>query len=79
MKLDINKEAHDLVWRLMSPTNKKRYLENFGSLQAEMLDREINRFVNDGYLKRTDSDVELTPKGLSLYQQLTKKGCCQPG
>ncbi len=79
MELDINKEAHDLVWRLMSPDSKKRYLENFGSLKAELLDSEITRFVAIGYLMRESNDVVLTAQGKALYQQLTKKGCCQPG
>ncbi len=79
MELDVNKEAHDLVWRLMSPESKKRYLENFGSLKAELLDREITRCVDIGYLRRERGDVVLTAKGKDLYQQLTKKGCCQPG
>ncbi|MGZ4934771.1 MAG: hypothetical protein ACXV49_09790 [Halobacteriota archaeon] len=79
MELDVNQGAHDLVWRLMSPSSKKRYLQNIGPLKAELFDREIARFVNDGYLKRDDADLALTSKGKDLYQQLTKKGCCQPG
>ncbi len=79
MELDVNKESYDLIWRLMSPDSKKRYLENFGSLKADLLEREVVRLVNDGYLKRGNTDLTLTLKGETLYQQLTKKGCCQPG
>ncbi len=79
MELDVNKEAHDLVWRLMSPDCKKRYLENFGSLKTELLHREITRFIEVGYLRQESGDVVLTAKGKELHQQLTRKGCCQPG
>ncbi len=79
MELDVNKESHDFIWRLMSPESKKRYLENFGLLKADLLEREVARLVNDGYLERDNNDLTLTPKGENLYRQLTTKGCCQPG
>jgi predicted transcriptional regulator len=77
--LDVNIESHDLLWRLMEPSMKKRYRESFGATQAQIVDSEMAKLIKSGLVVEKDSRYELTPKGRSLYNLLAKKkGCCQP-
>ena len=79
MDLDVNIESHDLLWRLMEPSIKKRYRESFGERRAQIVDSEMAKLVKSGLVVEKDSQYELTPKGRSLYNLLAKKkGCCQP-
>ncbi len=80
MKLDTNIEAHDLLWRLMDPAIKKRYIESYGAHQSRILETEMEKLVESGLIIEKDSQYELTSKGQSLYNLIAKqKGCCQPG
>jgi predicted transcriptional regulator len=77
--LDVNIKAHDLLWRLMDPAIKKRYTESFGARKSQIVDSEIAKLVQSGLVFEKDNRYELTSKGLSIYNLLTKqKGCCQP-
>ncbi len=79
MDLDVNIEAHDLLWRLMEPTVKKRYTESYGARKSQIVETEMAKLVKSGLVLETDSQFELTPKGHTLYNLLAKKkGCCQP-
>jgi hypothetical protein len=77
--LDVNIEAHDLLWRLMEPAVKKRYTESFGERKSQIVETEMAKLVKSGLVLETNSQFELTPKGHTLYNLLAKKkGCCQP-
>ncbi len=80
MKLDTNIEAHDLLWRLMEPAIKKRYIESYGARQAHILETEMEKLVESDLVIEKEGQYELTSKGQSLYNLIAKqKGCCQPG
>lgn len=79
MELDVNIESHDLLWRLMAPSVKKRYTESFGTKKAQIVKTEMAKLVKSGLVFEKSSRYELTPKGYTLYNLLAKKkGCCQP-
>ena len=79
MDLDINIESHDLLWRLMEPAVKKRYTESYGARKSQIVETEMGKLVKSGLIFEKDNRYELTSKGYSLYNLLTKqKGCCQP-
>jgi predicted transcriptional regulator len=77
--LDVNIEAHDLLWRLMEPAVKKRYAESYGARKSQIVETEMAKLVKSGLVLEKDNQFELTPKGHTLYNLLAKKkGCCQP-
>jgi predicted transcriptional regulator len=79
LNLDVDFEAHDLLWRLMDPAIKKRYTESFGALKSQIVEVEMAKLVKSGLILEQDKKFELTPKGHTLYNLLAKKkGCCQP-
>lgn len=79
MDLDVNIKAHDLLWRLMDPTIKKRYTASYGQRKSQLVDSEMAKLVKSGLIFEKDNRYELTSKGHSIYNLLTKqKGCCQP-
>jgi len=73
MKIDINIDAHDLLWRRMSLTSKKTYIESWGALRDEMVEREVARLIEDGYGIRRGGELELTPEGKTLYKRMTTR------
>ncbi len=80
MELDTNIKAHDLLWRLMDPAIKKRYIESYGATQSQIVETEMEKLVESDLVYKSDDHYELTSKGHSLYNLLTKqRGCCQPG
>jgi predicted transcriptional regulator len=79
MDLDVNIDSHDLPWRLMEPAVKKRYTESFGERKTQIIETELAKLVKSRLIFEKDNRYELTPKGRTLYNLLTKKkGCCQP-
>jgi predicted transcriptional regulator len=77
--LDVNIKAHDLLWRLMDPAIKKRYTESYGERKSQLVESEMEKLVKSGLIFEKDNRYELTSKGHSIYNLLTKqKGCCQP-
>ncbi len=77
MDLDVNIESHDLLWRLMEPSIKKRYTESFGARKSQIIETEMAKLVKSGLVLEKDDQFELTPKGQTLYNLLAKKkGCC---
>ncbi len=78
MEIDINLESHDLLWRLMPSTFKKRYTDSFGVKRAEIVETEMAKLIASGLIVKNDNGYELTPKGRELYSLLTQKSCCQP-
>ena len=80
MDLDINIEAHDLLWSLMEPAVKRRYAESFRATKSDIVETEMAKLVKSGLVSENENQFELTPKGRTLYDLLAKrKGCCQPG
>ncbi len=78
MEIDINLEAHDLLWRLMPSTAKTRYTDSFGVKRDEIVETEMAKLCASGLIVKNDDAYELTSKGRELYKLLTRKGCCQP-
>ena len=80
MDLDTNIKAHDLLWRLMDPAVKRRYTESYGAGQSHIFKTEMKKLVESGLVFEKDNSYELTYKGYSIYNLLTRqRGCCQPG
>ncbi len=80
MDLDTNIKAHDLLWRLMEPSVKRRYTESYGAARSHILETEMKKLVESDLVFEKDNRYELTSKGYSIYNLLTRqKGCCQPG
>jgi len=71
MELNVNIEAHDLLWRSMSLSIKKAYRESYGVARDELIDAEVQRLIDAGYLVKRDKGVELTPAGKELYRKMT--------
>ena len=77
MDLDVNIEAHDLLWRLMEPAVKKRYTVSYGARKSQIVETEMAKLVKSGLVLEKDNQYELTPKGHTLYNVLANKtGCC---
>jgi hypothetical protein len=77
--LDANIKAHDLLWRLMDPAIKMRYTESIGARESQRVDAELAKLVKSRLVFEKDNRYELTSKGHSIYNLVTKqKGCCQP-
>jgi hypothetical protein len=66
MDLDINIEAHDLLWRLKGPAVKKRCTESFGARKSELVESEVAKPIKSGLVLEKDNQYELTPKGKTL-------------
>ena len=63
----------------MNPAVKKRYAESYGATKSQIVETEMIKLVESGLIFENGDRYELTSKGHSLYNLLTKKsGCCQP-
>jgi ribosomal protein S19E (S16A) len=71
MEIDVNIAAHDLLWRMMSLGTKKAYREAFGTARDELINNELQRLIEAGYVVKGDSGVELTLAGKDLYKKMT--------
>lgn len=71
MEIDVNIAAHDLLWRIMSLGTKKAYREAYGAARDALVNKELQRLVEAGYVVRSGNDVELTPAGKDLYKKMT--------
>jgi len=71
MEIDIDIAAHDLLWRSMSLRTKKTYRDAFGAARDEILNNELQRLIEAGYVAKSGSDVELTSAGKELYKKMT--------
>ncbi len=71
MEIDVNIEAHDLLWRSMSLRIKKAYRESYGVARDELVDTEVQRLIEAGYVVKSDKGVELTPDGKELRRKMT--------
>jgi predicted transcriptional regulator len=71
--LDVNIKAHDLLWRLMDPAIKKRYTESYGERKSQLVESEMEKLVKSGLIFEKDNRYELTSKGHSIYNLLTKR------
>jgi len=71
MEIDVNIAAHDLLWRVMSLRTKKAYREAYGAARDALVNKELQRLVEAGYVVRSGNDVELTPAGKDLYKKMT--------
>jgi|GEM_PF-269318 coproporphyrinogen III oxidase-like Fe-S oxidoreductase len=70
MEIDVNIEAHDLLWRSMSLRIKKAYRESYGVARDELVDTEVQRLIEAGYVVKSDKGVELTPAGKELHRKM---------
>lgn len=70
MEIDIDIAAHDLLWRSMSLRTKKAYRDAFGAARDEILNNELQRLIEAGYVAKSGSDVELTSAGKELYKKM---------
>jgi len=71
MEIDVNIAAHDLLWRLMSLGTKKAYRDTYGVARDELINNELQRLIEAGYVVKGDSDAELTAAGNDLYKKMT--------
>lgn len=73
MEIDVNIDAHDLLWRRMSLASKQAYIKSWGALRDELVEKEITRLVGAGYAVQSDDNLELTPEGRDLYKKMTMR------
>ena len=73
MELDVNIDAHDLLWRRMSLASKQEYVKSWGTLRDELVEKEVVRLVEAGYAVQRDDTLELTPEGKTLYKKMTTR------
>jgi hypothetical protein len=73
MEIDVNIDAHDLLWRRMSLASKQAYVKSWGVLRDELVEKEITRLVEAGYAVQRDNDLELTSEGKALYKKMTTR------
>ncbi len=71
MEIDVNKPAHDLLWRRMSLMTKKAYQESYGAARDTLVTTEIHDLVTCGYAELNGTDFTLTPAGEALYTKMT--------
>jgi coproporphyrinogen III oxidase-like Fe-S oxidoreductase len=71
MEIDIDIAAHDLLWRSMSLGTKKVYRGAFGAARDAVINNELKRLIEAGYVVKSGSDVELTSAGKELYKKMT--------
>ncbi|MGZ5520901.1 MAG: hypothetical protein ACXWET_03920 [Halobacteriota archaeon] len=51
--------------------DKKAYRDAFGAARNELINNELQRLIEAGYVVKGDSDVELTLAGKDLYKKMT--------
>jgi len=73
MEIDVNIDAHDLLWRRMSLASKQAYIKSWGAIRDELVKKEITHLVEAGYAVQRDNDLELTPEGKALYKRMTTR------
>jgi len=73
MELDVNIDAHDLLWRRMSLASKRVYIKSWGALRDEIVEREMARLIESRYAVQRNNDLELTPEGRDLYKKMTTR------
>jgi len=73
MELDVNIDAHDLLWRRMSLAGKQAYVKSWGALRDEIVEKETARLIESGYAVQRDGTLELTPEGKALYKKMTTR------
>lgn len=73
MEIDVNIDAHDLLWRRMSLASKQAYIKSWGALRDELVEKEIADLVEAGYAVQRDNDLELTLEGKALYKRMTTR------
>ncbi len=73
MELDVNIEAHDLLWRRMSLGSKQAYVKSWGALRDEIVEKEVAHLIESGYAIQRNNDLELTLGGKSLYKKMTTR------
>ena len=73
MELDVNIDAHGLLWRRMSLASKQAYVKSWGTLRDEIVEKEIARLTESGYARQHGNDLELTPEGRDLYKKMTTR------
>jgi hypothetical protein len=73
MEIDVNIDAHDLLWRRMSLASKQAYIKSWGARRDELVEKEIANLVEAGYAVQRDNDLELTSEGKALYKRMTTR------
>ncbi len=73
MEIDVNIDAHDLLWRRMPLASKQAYIKSWGSLRDGLVEKEITRLVEAGYAVQRDDNLELTSEGRDLYKKMTMR------
>ena len=73
MEIDVNIDAHDLLWRRMSLASKQAYIKSWGALRDELVEKELARLIEAGYAVQRDNDLELTSEGKALYKRMTTR------
>jgi hypothetical protein len=71
MEIDVNIEAHDLLWRRISIASKQGYIKSWGALREEIVEKEVARLIEGGYAIQHGNDLELTSEGKVLYKRMT--------
>ena len=73
MEIDVNIEAHDLIWRRMDLARKQDYVKSWGVLKDKIIEEEVARLIEAGFAIRYGSDLELTSEGKVLYKRMTTR------
>jgi hypothetical protein len=73
MEIDVNTDAHDLLWRRMSLASKQAYVKSWGALRDELVEKEIARLIEAGYAVQRGDNLELTSEGKALYKRMTTR------
>jgi hypothetical protein len=73
MEIDVNIDAHDLLWRRMSLASKQAYIKSWGALRDELVEEEVARLIEAGYAVQCGDNLELTPEGKALYKKMTTR------
>ena len=70
MEIDVNIEAHDLLWRRMSLVTKKAYRETWGAARDDLVEKEVQNLIESGYAVHSGDGFELTLAGKKLYTKM---------
>jgi hypothetical protein len=73
MEIDVNIEAHDLLWRRMDIARKQEYVKSWGALRDKIVEEEVTRLIEGGFAIQHDNDLELTSEGKVLYKRMTTR------
>jgi hypothetical protein len=73
MEIDVNIEAHDLLWRRMPIASKQEYVKSWGALRDELVEQEVARLIEGGYAIQHGNDIELISDGKVLYKRMTTR------